>query len=505
MAYQVDNKKIAKNTLALYFRMGFTMIVSFFATRVTLKVLGVDDFGLNNLVSGVVALFSFLNASLGTAVQRYYSIEIGKKNNERLRTTFGSALSMHLIVALMTVVLMEIFAIFFLHKLNIPIERMHAAQVVFQISIVSLFFNILSVPYSAMLRARERFSSIATVDIFQAVLRLGVLYLLYTINYDKLITLSWLNFAISLFYISSLFFLARKEEACHSLPCWEKDIISGMMKFISMLILTVLASLFRDKGIIVLINLFFGLAINAAYAVAMQVMSLTNTFVTNFKQSMVPQMMASYGYGDMPTMNRLINIGTKITFLLMLAISMPLMFECEYILSLWLGTPPEHTSELVILALINVNISSFTYFLYQGVHATGNITKQQTAFSVLYILNIVLIYLLFKLGLGYTYALYVTISISVIQCLLNVYFAKKTFAYDVKHFFMAILPRCIASVGLYTLLFVVFTKMFEISLLRLILSLILDLVLTLLIGYYVIFSRNERMAVMEKLKSFMRR
>lgn len=496
MTYQVDNKKIAKNTLALYFRMGFTMIVSFIATRVTLKVLGVDDFGLNNLVSSVVALFSFLNASLGTAVQRYYSIEIGKEDFVHLKKVFGCALSMHLVVAVITVLLMEVFAIFFLHKLNIPPERLYAAQVAFQVSVVSLFFNILSVPYSAMLRAKEKFSSIATVDIVQAVLRLAVLYLLYTINYDKLVTLSWLNFAISIFYVVSLVVLARKEEACHSALCWEKNIINGMIKFISMLILTILASLFRDKGVIVLINMFFGLAINAAYAIAMQVMSLTNTFVTNFKQSMVPQMMASYGYGDVPTMHRLINLGTKITFILMLAISMPIMFECDYILNLWLGTPPEHASELVILALINVNISSFTYFLYQGVHATGNITKQQTAFTVLYVANIVLIYLFFKLGFCYTSALYVTIGISLLQCGLNVYYAWKTFSYSVKKFLLSIVPRCIVTVVLFCLPFVSLASFFDASLLRLILSLILTLALSLSVGLFVVLDCEERKSVL---------
>lgn len=496
MAYQVDNKKIATNTLALYFRMGFTMVVSFIATRVTLKVLGADDFGLNNLVGGVVALFSFLNASLGTAVQRYYSIEIGKEDFERLKKTFGCALSMHLIVALVTVVLMEIFAVFFLHRLNIPLERMHAARSVFQISIISVFFNILGVPYSAMLRAREKFSSIAAVDIVQAVLRLGILYLLYTIDYDKLITLSVLNFIVSIAYIGALVVFARQENTCHSSLCWDRDIVHGMMKFISMLILTVLASLFRDNGIVVLINLFFGLAINAAYAVAMQVMSLTNTFVTNFKQSMVPPMMASYGYGDISTMHRLINLGTKITFLLMLAISVPIMFECDYIMTLWLKTPPAHTSQLVVLALINVNVSSFTYFLYQGVHATGNVARQQTAFSLLYVSNIALIYFLFKLGFNYTSGLYVTIGISVLQCILNLYYAKETFSYNINHFFVDIVLRCAVVTFVFYVLFQLLTTVVEPSFLRLLLSLMLSFVLSILLGMYVLLSVGERKTVL---------
>ena len=162
------NNKIAKNTIALYIRMAITMFISFFTTRITLEVLGVEDYGLNNLVSSVVALFSFLNGSMGTAVQRFYSIEIGKGEEERLGRVFGSGLSLHMLVAAITVVLMEVFAIFFLYKLNIPQDRIFAAQVVFQISIISMALNILSVPYTALLRTREEFSKIAIADVMQS-------------------------------------------------------------------------------------------------------------------------------------------------------------------------------------------------------------------------------------------------------------------------------------------------------------------------------------------------
>lgn len=503
--YQIDNKKIANNTLALYFRMAFTMLVSFFTTRLTLQVLGVDDFGLNNLVSSIVALFSFLNASLGTAVQRFYSIEIGKNNIQQLKKIFGCALFMHILVALITIVLMEIFAIFFLSKLNIPQERIYAAQIAFQISIISLAFNIISVPYSAMLRAKEQFSTIAGIDILQAIFRLGILYLLYTINYDKLITLSILNFIISILYVISLIHFARKEQACHSTLCYDKTIISGMLKFISVLIITVLASIFRDKGIVLLINIFFGLAINAAYAVAMQVMTLTNTFVTNFKQSIVPQMMASYGYGDTKTMHQLINMGTKITFLLMLLISVPLIFESDYVLKLWLSSVPEHTSKLVILAIINVNISSYTYFMYQGVHATGNIVKQQILYSLLYLLNIALIYMFFYYGYNYTSALYVTIIISIAQCIINLYFAKTTFNYNVNKFTISILPRCIITIVVYLVGFSILKYIMNASFLRLSISLFLSAIISLTTGYYIIFNNEERTSIFNMLKKLLKK
>lgn len=491
MEYKIDNKKIAKNTIALYFRMGFTMIVSFFTTRIVLQVLGVDDYGLNNLVGSVVSLLSFINGSMGTAVQRFYSIEIGKKNDERLSKIFGTGLYLHIIVACITVFLAEIFAIFFLDRLNIPENRLFAAHCVFQISILTLALNIINVPYAALLRAREEFSKTAVVDIIQAILRLSILYLLYHINYDKLITYALLNFAISLYYIGTITRLARKYRECRSAICKDKLLIKEMIKFVSLLLVTVLTSLFRDNGLVIFINLFFGLAINAAYAVAIQVMHLVNTFVANFKQSVVPQLMAAYGANDLEKMNKMVNIGTKATFILMLIISLPLMFESQSILELWLKTPPQHASDLVILALININISSFTYFMYQGVHATGQITKQQVYMSSLYVLNILFTYILFELGFNFYYAFYVTILISLTQCFVNIYFANKYIDYNIR-MFIDILIRCIICCCIiFSILFILHFYLSS-SITRMIITLILSTISSIIVGYCIILNSREQ-------------
>ena len=292
--------------------MAITMLLSFFSTRITLQVLGAEDYGLNNLVSSVVALFSFLNGSMGTAVQRFYSIEIGKAKESNLDRIFGSALSLHMIVALVTCILMEMFAVFFLHKLNIPAERILAAKAVFQISILSMLMNVVIVPYSALLRAREEFSQIAVAEVLQSAGRLVVVLILTHITYDHLIALGCLNLLVTVLYCAAIILLARRYQECKGRICWDKAIIKDISKFISMLLVTVLASLFRDKGIVILVNYFFGLLINAAYAIAMQVMHIVNTFVMNFKQSVVPQIMSSFGKGDLTRMNKLVNMGTNI-------------------------------------------------------------------------------------------------------------------------------------------------------------------------------------------------
>lgn len=488
----MSNTKIAMNTIALYIRMAITMFISFFTTRITLEVLGVEDYGLNNLVSSVVALFSFLNGSMGTAVQRFYSIEIGKGEEERLGRVFGSGLSLHMLVAGITVLLMELFAIFFLHKLNIPQDRIFAAQVVFQISIISMALNILSVPYTALLRTREEFSKIAIADVMQSVGRLVVVYLLLHINYDHLIALGALNFFITLIYIVFIVCIARKYKECRHTICWDRDIIKRIAKFISMLILTVLASLFRDKGIIILVNMFFGLTVNAAYAIAMQVMHIVSTFVMNFKQSIVPQIMISYGKNDLKRMHNLISIGTKITFILMLMITLPIIFEGKYILTLWLKEPPLYSYELVCLTLININISSFTYFMYQGVHATGKIANQQTVISILYMINIIGIYIIFKLGYSFYYGIYVTIATSFLQSVTNLYFAKKTFNYDVNNFLKSILLQCFLTTLIVVVIVNVLTTSLNSSFIRLLVLTIISTISIMGVGYLIMFDKDEK-------------
>ena len=429
---------------------------------------------------------------MGTAVQRFFNIEIGKGNEERLGKIYGVGLYLHIIVAIITVLAAEVFAIFFLCKMNIPPERMFAAHVVFQISILSMVLNIVNVPNYALLKARELFDKMAMIEINQALLRLVVLYFLYIISYDKLIVFSALNLGVTLYYVLSLFFMSRKFPESHNPPCRDKQLISEMLKFISLLMVTVLAEFGRKQGLIILINLFFGLAINAAYAIAVQVSNMVNTFVLNIKQPMIPQMMSAYGAGDKQSMFKLINFGTKITALMMLLFSFPIIFEIDYLLELWLKTPPQYSSNLVVLVLININIYSFTYFLYQGVHATGNITKQQIWMSSLFVLNVVLIYIFFKLGFDFYSALYITIFISLCQCLLNLVMAKQYYDYSIRFFISDSLIPCVLVAVIVSSVLFGMTYVMEPSIWRVLLIVIIGDSLCALLGYYIALNGEER-------------
>ena len=492
MAFAIDKRRIAKNTLMLYVRMAVTMLIGFFTSRVTLQQLGVDDFGLNNLLSSVVAMLSFLNGSMGTAVQRFFSIEIGKGSESALKKVFSVGLYLHIIVALITVVIAEVFAVFFLDRLAIPPDRLHAAHVVFQIAVASLALNVVLVPYSALLRAREQFSSTATVEIVQAFLRLGVLYLLVTIPGDKLVVLSLLNFGVTLYYVTSITLLARRYKESHTLPSRDKALIRQMLTFISMLVVTVLAQLANLQGLQLLINIFFSLALNAAYAVAMQVYTFVNTFVTNFKQSVVPQMVAAYGAGDRDGMFRLLDTGTKITSILLLLISFPLAFESEYILHIWLKTPPEHASTLVALMVVNINVYSFSYFYNQAVQATGKIVLQQSIISLTYILALVAAFFTFKAGYGVASAIYVSIIFSAIQVANNLFFCHRQLGYDILRFLRRILIPVIAAVAIVSAILWAMVHDLDPGLWRALSVILVSTLLTFALGFFLILDRGER-------------
>lgn len=499
------NKRIAKNTIALYIRMGITMIIGFFTTRVTLEILGVEDYGLNNVVASIVSMFSFINGSMGTAVQRFFSIEIGRKNENNLTRVFGTGLYLHLIVAVITLIIAEVFALFFLHKLNIPPDRILAGQIVFQISIISLVINILNVPYAAFLRAKEEFSRIAVLDILQAFLRLGVLYLLYKINYDKLVTLSALNLGVTLFYATSIVLLSKRYKEVKLKIIRDKEYITKMFSFVTFLLFTVLASLVDKQGVVLLINLFFGLSVNAAYAIAFQVSLMLETFAMNFKQSVVPQLMQSYGANNINRMNSLMFLGTKITFLLMMLITIPIIFEVDYILNIWLKDPPTYTSFFIILMIISVNINVFSYFVYQGVHASGKIKEQQILTSASYLISIFVVLITFKLGGNFYYAGYIPILFSILRNIITVHSAKKTINFNSRNYFFQVVIRCIVSIIILISIYLCLINCIEMSFKRLFLGCIVNCVLVLVIGFHFIFNNSDRdiirKSVLHKIKN----
>lgn len=494
------NIKILRNTSALYFRTLITLIIGFYSTRLTLEILGVDDYGLYNLAGSIVVLFSFLNKSMGTAVQRFYSIAIGEKNDSELNKIFNNSIIIHVFIAILTVLLLEIFAFLFIDKLNIPPERLFAANVVFQISVLTYALNIINVPYSALLSAKEDFSKKAFFEILQSVIRLGLLFLLCNISYDKLISYSILQFFVSLILIIAVNQIVKKYNICKITFKVDKTSIKEMISFSMINLFSVIMRLIKDQGIIMLLNLFFGLAVNAAYAIANQVRSYVLTFSVNFRVSVVPQLMSSYGANDKDRMTRLLFTSSKLTNYLFLFFILPIVFEASFLLKIWLESPPVGSGLFVSLLVINEFIVSLSYFLIQTIHATGKIKKYTYFQALVYTINIILVYIFLYLGSDYYSVVYVTIFISLIMFCISLLYAKKLINLKIKEYIIdAILP-CIYIIFVASFILFIITIKFDPSLTRLILIIITSSLITGFLAYLIGLNSKEKNLIKYFLK-----
>lgn len=497
-----NNAKIIHNTYVLYLRNFTTMIISLASARLTLKILGINDYGLNSLVGGIIIMFSFLNLSMGTAVQRFYSIEIGKGRYDNLKKIFGVGMNIHLIIAAISFLLAEVFAVFFLQKLNIPEERLNAAQWIFQFAIAGYILSVINVPYSACLRAREDFSRMAYVEIIQAILKLVVLFLLFHINYDKIVILNAFYCGIGLLYFIAIILLAKKYKETEFHINKDIKLLKEMLNFAVLILVAVFARIIRDQGVIILINIFFGLAINAAYAIALQIRQAIENFTSGFKQAVVPQLMSSFGASDQNRMHKLIFTSTKITFILLLIISLPVIFEVDYILKLWLEEPPQYSGMFIILVIIDLIINSFPYFLTQGIHATGRLKKIQTYSSALLILNIVVVYVFLKIGCNFYYAIYIAIITSLLSNIVNVYLSTQILNIKLNSFIFDVIVRCFGIVAITVLILIGIKAIFDESLLRLIIITVSSCLLLFGFGYIIGLEKDEKTFVLKHIKVF---
>lgn len=396
-----DTKKIAKNTVFLYIRSIVVMVIGIYTSRVVLQTLGVDDYGIYQVIGGFVAMFSILSASLVNASQRFISFEMGKDNPQMSRLFCGTV-SIHLILALGVFVLFETFGIWFLNtQLNISSERMTAANWVFQCSVLTFCINLISVPYNASIIAHEKMNVFAYISIFEAVAKLGIVYLLNVIGFDKLIVYAilMLMIAVSLRLIYGMY-CKRHFEECKFHFIIDKPLFKEMLGFTGWNFIGSTAGILTTQGINILINIFFGVALNAARGLAEQVNHAINTFVTNFMTAMNPQITKSYAASDFEYMNKLMARGAKYATLLYWFIALTIFVEAETILEIWLVEVPPYASVFLRLTIIYSIFQALSNTLYIGMLATGDIKKYQIVMGSIYIGSFVLCYVLFKFGLG---------------------------------------------------------------------------------------------------------
>ena len=415
-----NSKLIAKNTFLLYIRTFIVLLVSIFTSRVVLNVLGETDYGIYNIVGGFVAMFGLLSSTLTAASQRFISFELGKTNSSSdLQKTFSVTVLIHIALAIIIFILLESFGLWFVnYKMNIDSDRLFAANIVFQCSVLTFCINIISIPYNAEIIAHERMDVFAYISIIEVVFKLCVAYLLVIFLGDKLIiyAIMMLGIALILRLIYGIF-CKRNYSECKFVYVKEKDRYKEILSFCSWNIIGSSSVILNSQGINLLINLFFGVLLNAARGLAEQINSALNSFVANFMTALNPQITKCFAAKEYGRLNELIIFGGKLAFCLLWLISFPVITQINVLLSIWLIEVPEHTASFVILALVYTLCQSLSQTLYTAMLASGNIKKYQITVGSISLCAFPITYFFYKCGLPVEFGYVSTIIIS-IACLI---------------------------------------------------------------------------------------
>lgn len=431
-----NNKRIAKNTIVLYVRMIVMMVISFYTTRVILNALGVVDYGINNVVGGLVAMFSLLSSSLSSSVSRFITFGLGKGNLEELKKIFTTAINIHVILAIIVIIAIETVGVWFLNnKMVIPADRLHAATWVLHCSAITFAIGLLSVPYNAAIIAHEKMSAFAYMTIFDAVAKLSIAFAMQFYGGDKLILFAILNIIpLAISQIIYWIYCKRKFKECVYSLSWDKGAFKEISGFAIWNFIGCTAGLMKDQGVNIAINMFTGPAINAARGIAMQVNSIVSRFIQNFTIALNPQIIKDYAAGNLKRMHKLIFTGTRFAYFLFMFLSIPIFFEIESILLLWLGKVPEHTVLFTRLVLILTLCEIISQTLITAQSATGKIRNYQLVVGGILLLNFPISYTLLYFGFAPEITVVVAIIISQICLLARLLFLRTMVKLPVKQF-----------------------------------------------------------------------
>lgn len=417
--------------------------VTLFTSRIILNQLGVSDFGVYNLVAGIVAMLGFLNASMATATQRYLSYDIGRKDYDQLKVTFSTSLTIHFVLALFALIIAESVGLWYVnYKMVFPLERAFSVNVVYQFSILIFLFGIIQVPYNSLILARERMNIYAYVSVAEAALKLLIVYCLVVISGDKLIVLSILSFVVS-FVIGLIYQVyCRKvfEESRYKFT-FKKKYFSELLVYSGWNLFGNIAVVLRSQGSNILLNLFFGTLLNAAYGITLQIQSAVNMFVVNFQMALNPQIVQAYAANDLKKSRDLTFKGAKFSFHLMFLVVFPIFINTEYILELWLKLVPEYTVDFVRLCLIVILIDTISGPLMTMITAVGKIRLYHIVLGGLNVLLLPIAYYFLKFGYDGRIVFQISIIFSSISLAIRVIFLMFLINLELTLFLKTVLVR----------------------------------------------------------------
>ena len=496
-----NNKRIAKNTLLLYFRTIIIMLVSLYTSRVILNVLGVEDYGIYNVVGGFVAMFSMISGALSASISRFITFELGRGDKKRLNQVFSMSVNIQVAIILIVLLVGVSLGGWFLNeKMNIPVERMAAANWVLYCSLVVFCINLISIPYNACIIAHEHMSAFAYVSILDAFLKLVICYMIMISPFDKLVSYAVL-LAVAALLVRLVYGIYCKR---HFVEChyrWTKDtlLFKQMFGFSGWSFLTNTCNIFNTQGVNILINMFFGVALNAARGIANQVEGAIMQFVYNFTMALNPQITKNYAVGNTNEMFKLVCRGAKFSYFLLLLFAMPMMFEAEQVLTIWLKIVPDKTVVFLRLTIIGSMINMLGNTGYTACMATGNIRRYVIIISGVGCLVFPLTWIAFKLGLPVesAYIIFILLHIGVTSVRLYVMkgllqFPPMMFVKDV------VLKIGTVTVGAVIVPLLIFKQM-DSTFLRLVVTILVCTLSTCICIYTIGLTRNERIKVKGKV------
>ncbi len=483
------------------------MAVNLYTSRVILKVLGVEDFGIYNVVGGVVAMFSFLNSAMITSTQRFVTYEIGRGDAKRIKEVFSTSVYLHFFICIIVVLVAETVGMWLLlEKMVIPAERFSAAVWTFHLSVAACVIAIMSCPYNAVIIAHEKMSAFAYISLLEALLKLGIVYLLLAFDYDKLILYAILMAVVQLL-IRCVYVVFCKKHFKETQFMFLKrfGLFKEMLSFAGWNLFGNFAAILFSQGLNILLNMFFSPVVNAARAISVQVQNALFQFSYNFQTALNPQITKSYANGDLRRMHELVCQSAKFTFLLLVVLCLPVLLETPIILKVWLNVVPDYTVVFLRIIVIIMVIDATSNSLMIAAAATGRIRKYQAVIGGVLLLIVPISYVVLRLGGAPWSVFLVHLSICIIAYVIRLYLVRSLISIDIKEYFREVLLRCFAVAIVSAAVPVTLKFVLSDSLIDAVIVVLVSIVSAILGAFWFGLKNNERNMILQKISNLKRR
>lgn len=504
---QSASSRLLKNTLFLYIRQLFVLVIGLYTTRLTLQVLGVSDFGIFAAVAGVTSLLGILTKTLTSGTQRYITLELGRNNLYQLNKVYITSIHIHLLVSIIIVILGETIGNWFiLTQMTLPTERMLVVLGVFQITLLNSVLAVINIPNVAEIVAHEDMGVTAIVAIIEAVLKLAAVISLFYISWDKLLLYSIVLFALQFLNRFFCVYYCRshyKEVQYHFI--WDSDLLKGMLKLSGWMGMVNMSVMGFVQGVNILLNIFFGPAMNAAYGVAMQAYSGIRSFCSNFQLASNPQIVKLYSKGELDRMQRLLFSVCKMSFFLIFSISLPFLVYSDYILQLWLGNVPDHAKTFFLLLVLYAYIDVMAYPLDIAAGSTGKIKWYSISISVLVLSILPMAYLAYYFGAIAEIIYIIAIVVSWLCLFVRISILSKLIKFKILKFIKLVVLRILFVALISAFIPIIFKLYVETNLLTVVIGFVLSYLLVSLVVFNIGLNNGERYIVVESLSSIKER